>query len=237
METQESKSIVSTPGAVIIAGAVIAVAIILVNLFPAQPGAATPSPQPAARAADGSKVKTAGEPFIGNPSAPIAVAYWYDYQCPFCQRHEEETMPQIIKDYVETGKVKIVFKDYQFLGPDSQTAGLASRAVWEVAPERFYDWHKAMYDKQDDENGGWGTKDDILALTRTVLDEDAAARVGELMTSRADEYQKEMDEDKAEGAAMGITGTPGTIVGTQLIQGAQPYAAFQVAIEAALAGK
>jgi len=144
-------------------------------------------------------------------------------------------MTQLMKDYVNTGKVKVVFKDFQFLGPDSQTAGLAERAVWEVSPDKFYTWHKAMYDKQDNENGGWGNKADILALTKSLgID---SVKVEQLMTSKAADYQKAMDADKAEGGAFGINGTPGSIIGKNLISGAQPYAAVKQLIDLALQGK
>lgn len=230
----------SIPVAIVIAGVLIAGAVYLGT----SKGAITTAgntqtqqvaQQPAGQAVDIAKIKTAGNPFVGNPNAPVTMAYWFDYQCPFCRRFEEDAMTQIMKDYVNTGKVKVVFKDFQFLGPDSITAGLAERAVWEVAPDKFYTWHKAMYDKQDNENGGWGNKTDILALTKSLgID---SAKVEQLMTSKAAEYQKAMDADKAEGGAFGINGTPGSIIGKNLISGAQPYAAVKQLIDLALQGK
>lgn len=182
---------------------------------------------------DIAKVSTLGEPFIGNENAPVVMAYWFDYQCPYCRLLEEEVMPRLIADYVQTGKLKIVFKDFAFLGPDSETAGLASRAVWETAPEKFYEWHKAMFDRQDDENAGWGTKEDILALTKTISGIDPA-KVEDLMTSRAAVYQKAIGADGAEGAGMGVDGTPGAIIGKKLIVGAEPYEQFKTAIDTQL---
>ena len=225
------------PVAVVIAGVVIAGAIFASNRTLLAPVGVADSTAPTAEAPDISKVKTDGEPFIGNPTAPVTILYWYDYQCPFCQRHEQTAMLQIIKEYVDTGKVKVVFKDYQFLGPDSQTAGLASRAVWETAPSKFYEWHAAMYDKQDEENSGWGSKADVLALTKTVLGAADASKVEQLMDSSEAAYQSDMDADKAEGSALGVNGTPGTIIGTQLISGAQPYTVFKQAIDSALKSK
>ena len=146
-------------------------------------------------------------------------------------------MPQIIKDYVDTGKVKIVFKDYQFLGDDSQTLGKVSRAVWETLPSKFYQWHKALYDNSGTENTGWATKDKILSITTGVLGAADAQKVMALAEKNAVAYQNEMDADKAEGAAMGISGTPGTIIGKQLISGAQPYSVFKQMIDLTLQGK
>ncbi len=237
MEPQQSSKFTLTPSvSIIVAGVIIAGAIVFATRQPAQPVAANPQPQ-VAPAVDVSKVKTDGDPFIGNADAPVTMAYWYDYQCPFCQKNEEETMPQIVKNYVDTGKLKIVFKDYQFLGPDSQTLGKVSRAVWDTVPTKFYQWHKAMFDNQGRENTGWATKEKILSVTTSVLGAADAQKVMQLAVKNADTYQKEMDADKAEGTAMGISGTPGAIIGKQLVSGAQPYSAFQSAIETALKGR
>jgi protein-disulfide isomerase len=240
LPTQQNK--LSVPMAIIIAGVIIAGAILLGGKSNNNSVTGTTGQlqvvgqqQPSGQVVDISKVKTAGEPFFGNPNAPVTMAYWLDYQCPFCRRFEEDAITQIMNDFVKTGKVKIVFKDFQFLGPDSQIAGLAGRAVWEVAPDKFYEWHKAMYDKQDNENSGWGNKADILALTKSLgID---SVKVGELMASKATEYQKAMDDDKTEGGAFGINGTPGSIIGKNLISGAQPYSAVKQLIDLALQGK
>lgn len=195
------------------------------NNQPTAPAAPAPS-----QSADISKVKTDGDPFIGNANAPVTVAYWFDYQCPFCKRFEETVMPDLMSKYINSGKVKFVYKDFQFLGQDSTNAGLASHAVWEVAPSKFYEWHKAMYNKQDNENGGWGSKDDIIALTKTIPGIDAN-KVSQLMESKKAEYQKAMDADKAEGSGFGVSGTPSLIVGKQLVVGAQPTTAFTTIID------
>ncbi len=230
----------SIPAAIVIAGALIAGALYLGTSKSAVTAGVNTQGQQVAQQQQGvdvdiAKVKTAGEPFVGNPNAPVTMAYWFDYQCPFCKRFDQDAVAQLMNDYVKTGKVKIVFKDFQFLGADSQTAGLAERAVWDVAPDKFYEWHKAMYDKQDSENSGWGNKADILALVKSLgID---SAKVEQLMTSKATEYQKAMDADKAEGGAFGINGTPGSIIGKNLISGAQPYSAVKQLIDLALQGK
>ncbi len=173
------------------------------------------------------------EPFIGDSNAPVVMAYWMDYQCPFCKRFETETLPTLIEKYVNTGKLKIVFKDFQFLGEDSTTAGLAENAVWEIAPQSFGAWQKAMYEKQDDENGGWGKKEDIIEMTRTIPGIDAD-RVSALMEEKKEVYQKELDEDNQEGSKFGVSGTPGFVIGDQSISGAQPTSAFIQVIDALL---
>ncbi len=227
------------PAAIVIAGAIIGGALIagLSNRSSAATTTAPTQQQAAAQTADISKVNTTGEPFIGQSNAPITIAYWYDYQCPFCKQNEETAMPQLIKEYVNTGKVKIVFKDFQFLGPDSQTLGQFSRAVWAAAPAKFYLWHKAVYDNAGTENTGWATHDKIMSITTSALGASVANQVNQLVNTNGATYQKAMDADKAEGSAFGVTGTPGFIIGKQRIDGAVPYTQIKSAVEAALAGK
>lgn len=234
-QTEKASSSLSTPISVVIAGLFIAGAIIWSNQYPnTQAVAGTPNQPPPAQTADISKVKTTDEAYYGNPNAPVTIAYWLDYQCPFCQRNEEQTMPQVIKDYVDTGKAKIVFKDFQFLGPDSQTLGQTARAVWDVAPDKFYAWHKAVYDNQGTENTGWATAEKIRSITENVLGASDTKKILALVKTKGAEYQKLMDADKAEGSGFGVTGTPSFIIGKQLIIGAVPYSELQSAIETAL---
>lgn len=178
-------------------------------------------------------VDVKNEPYIGDQNAPITMAYWFDFQCPFCKRFETDTMPTLIEKYVNTGKLKIVFKDYQFLGPDSTTAGLAENAVWETAPGSYQAWHKSMYENQDDENAGWGKKEDIITMTRAIPGIDAD-QVSSLMDQEKEAYQKELGEDNQEGTKFGVSGTPGFVVGDQSISGAQPLSTFTQIIDALL---
>ena len=192
-----------------------------------------PAPKPSTKPpVDVAKVKTAGNPFIGDANAKVVIAYWFDYQCPFCNKMEQTVITALITDYIETGKAKLVYKDYQFLGANSQTAGLVARAVWETAPEKFLEWHQAMFENQDGENSGWGNKADILAMTKSLgID---SAKVDRLMTDKATEYQKAIAADKAEGKILGIKGTPATIIGKKLLSGPQSYSVFKAAVEQAL---
>lgn len=222
-----------TPLSVVLAGIVIGGAVLWGNAHPNPVTATNTQPgQPTAKAVDISKVSTNGNPYYGNQNAPITIAYWFDYQCPFCKRNEEEALPQIVKEYVDTGKAKIVFKDFEFLGADSQTLGQTGRAVWEVAPDKFYAWHKAVYDNSGTENTGWATAEKIRSITEDVLGSMDTDKVLALVKTKGAVYQKAMDADKVEGSQMGINGTPGTIIGKQLISGAVPYEQFKAAIEA-----
>lgn len=182
------------------------------------------------------RVDVEGEPFIGEEDAPATMAYWFDFQCPFCKRFETQTLPTLISEYVDEGKLRIVFKDYQFLGPDSQTAGLVAQAVWEIYPDKYLKWHKAIFEAQDGENSGFGNKESILELIRNKLPAIDADKVADKIEQNRQDYQAEQDEDKSSGQGFGVQGTPGVIIGNRLISGAQPTSVFTQVIDRQLSG-
>ncbi|MDB5238629.1 MAG: protein-disulfide isomerase [Candidatus Kaiserbacteria bacterium] len=230
------------PAAIVIAGIIIGIfAMIGLSKFaPATAGGTGTQPTVAVNIND---VKTDGDPFIGNANAPVTIAYWSDYQCPFCKAVEVggvnginigASMPTLIKDYVNTGKLKIVFKDYPFLGNDSTTAALYEHAIWKLYPSKFYQWREAMFKAQDAEGDtGFGNASTIDTLIKTIAGLDDAKIKADVAANTA-EYQKQIDADRAEGTAFGITGTPGFITGTTLIPGAAELATFTAAIDAQL---
>jgi len=202
---------------------------------PSTAGSAPTRPtRPSVGAVDIADVDVEGEPFIGDANASVTLAYWMDYQCPFCKRFETTTLIQLGKDYVDTGKLKVVFKDFQFLGSDSQEAGIFGKAVWELYPESFMKWNAAMFVAQDRENGGFGTLESIIQLTKDEVPEIDTDAVLKLSEEKRSEFQQEQDTDKAEAASFGISGTPGFVLGTQTISGAQPTSVFTQIIDAQL---
>lgn len=193
-----------------------------------------PAPQGGAPAAvDIQEVQTANSPVVGEQDAPVTVAVWFDYQCPHCQRFELDTMSQVYENYVTKGDVKIVYKDFQFLGPESDNIALAARAVYEASPSRFHEWFTAVMRKQS-EDQSFGSADTVMALTATISGIDTG-RVTSLMNDKKSEYQAAIAADRAEGATFGINGTPGTIIGTSLLAGSRPYADISALIDAELA--
>ena len=230
METNETGSKFFLPLAVILAGLFIAGAVVWSNSHPAAAPTGTAG-APAAPSVNIKDVKTGGHPFIGQVNAPVTIAFWGDYQCPFCKRFETETLPQIVKNYVDTGKVKVVFMDFPFLGNDSITGALYGRAVWKLYPDKFLAWHEAMTAAQDQEGDqGFGNAASIDKLDATISGIDAA-KVAADVKANTTTYQAVIDADKAEARKAGVNATPSFVIGTQLIQGAYPYATFKAAID------
>jgi protein-disulfide isomerase len=218
------------PVAVVVAGLLIAGAVVWNG---SNPSTGPTGSQQAGLEVNIKDVKTDGDPFIGSANASVTVAVWSDFQCPFCKRFETETLPLIAKDYVQEGKVKVVFLDFAFLGTDSTTAGEYSRAVWKLYPEKYGEWREAMYNAQDEENGGFGNAASIDKLNATISGIDAD-KVKDDVKANKDAYQTMMNADKSEAQKVGIGATPSFVIGTEVIQGAYPYQTFQAAIEAVL---
>lgn len=232
METNETNS-KFLPIAVVAAGLLIAGAVVWNGSHPGAAPAGT-APGGAAPVVDIKNIKTDGDPFIGSASAPVIIAFWSDFQCPFCKQFELTTLPQIMKDYVETGKVKLVFMDFAFLGKDSITGGEYSRAVWKLYPAQYFAWRTAMYTAQDQEGDqGFGNAATIDKLDATISGIDAA-KVAADVKANAATYDAAMNADKAEASKAGVNATPSFVIGKQLIQGAYPYPNFQSAINTAL---
>ena len=228
MDTNETGNKYFLPIAVVVAGLLIAGAVVWNGSRSDESAGADTTP-----AADIKNVKMDGNPFIGEADAPVVIADWSDYQCPFCKNFETQTLPQIMKDYINTGKVKIVFMDFAFLGPDSTAAGEYNRAVWKLYPEKYGEWRTAMYNAQDAENGGFGDAESIDKLNATIAGIDVASVKDDIRANK-DAYQAMMDADKTEAQKIGINATPSFVIGTEVIQGAYPYPTFQAAIDALL---
>ncbi|PIR82963.1 hypothetical protein COU19_03060 [Candidatus Kaiserbacteria bacterium CG10_big_fil_rev_8_21_14_0_10_56_12] len=225
------------PIAVLVAGLLIAGAVMWNGSRSGDAGAG------AASAVDVKNVTTEGHPFIGSQDAPITLAFWSDFQCPFCKAFETggvaqittpAALPEIIKNYVDTGKVMIVFMDFAFLGNDSTVAAEYGRAIWKLYPDTYFTWRTAMYKAQDEEGDkGFGNAASIDKLNAGIPGFDVAKIASDVAANRAS-YDAMIAADKTEGEKVGVDSTPSILVGTILIKGAYPYAKFQTAIDSLL---
>lgn len=180
-------------------------------------------------AVDIKDVKTDTSPSVGPKSAPVTIAVWFDYQCHFCKQFETTTLQEVINAYGD--QVRIVYKDFQFLGVASNDAALYSRAVWDAYPDRWDEWFAGMFAAGPDSEGTLNVAAMDALSSSLGLD---VARLTKLRTDKASEYQAAIDADRAEGQSYGINGTPGTIIGTTLVGGAQPFASVKSLIDAEL---
>lgn len=230
--TAESNNRFLLPIAVVAAGLLIGGVVIWNGSHPASGTTGTqPAGTPQGQTADIKNVKIDGDPYIGSANAPVTVAFWSDFQCFFCKQFELNTLPQILENYVNTGKVKIVFLDFAVLGNDSITAGEYGRAVWKLYPDKYFAWRTAMYNAQDQEGDqGFGNAVSIDKLDATVAGIDAAKVALDVKTNGS-AYQALMDADRSEGQNQGVNATPSFVIGMQMIAGAYPYPTFQQTLD------
>jgi len=219
------------PGAVVLAGLFIAGAVLWNGSHPS--GTTTTTPPGTAAAVNIKDVKTDGDPFIGQANAPVTIAFWSDFQCPFCKQFEVTTLPQIVQDYVSTGKAKVVFLDFPFLGPNSMVDAEYARAIWALYPGQYFAWRTTLFNEQPEENSLNATQN-LAFLTKTINSTNGIdlSKVTAAVQTNQTAYDAAINADKTEGQNFSINATPSFIIGTQLIAGAYPYATFQTALDA-----
>jgi protein-disulfide isomerase len=176
-----------------------------------------------ARSADGEAVTPsstlAGEPTLlhgipqrgtalGSPKAPVTLVEYADLQCPFCAQWARNAFPELVRDYVRTGRVRIVFRGLAFVGPGSETALRAALAAGEQG--RLWDTVHLLFANQGPENGGWVTEDLLARIGAAVPGLDGAR----MLHGR---WSPAVDDGLGAAAAAAerdrISGTPSFLVG------------------------
>ncbi|MEK6966841.1 MAG: thioredoxin domain-containing protein, partial [Thermoproteota archaeon] len=107
---------------------------------------------------------TNASPYLGDENAPITMVEFGDYQCFFCNRYFHETEHDVLKNYVETGKVKILFKDFTIIGPDSINAAHATHCANEEG--KFWEYHNILYNNWTGENNGWASSENLFKFAK-----------------------------------------------------------------------
>ncbi len=168
------------------------------------------------------------DPMRGNKDAQITLIEFSDYQCPFCKRAFDETMPQIKHDYIDTGKIKHVFRDYPLpFHKNAFAAALAAQCAQDQ--QKYWQYHDLLFERQSQ----WQDQN----ATGVVLTFKKYAQELDMNPNMFDQcldskkYQEEVNKDIMHGSVYGISGTPTFYIGneakgfTQII-GAQPFSSF-----------
>ena len=165
-----------------------------------------------------------GSPILGNPSAPITIVEWGDYQCTFCYRFHDSTLQFLDRDYIQSGKVNLVFKDFPLNGPDSILAAEASYCAHDQG--KYWEYHDALYQNWGGERTGWITRWSLNAFGNSVgLDL-------EKFNQCLDEgkYHDKVNQLYQDGKEIGIDATPSFLVFNDKeivkIRGNQPLETF-----------
>ncbi len=232
-KTTENNSAYLIPGAILLAGVLIAGAVIYSN--------STRTPGSKSTAAIGQEVskeekKIAAEdlpdddPFLGSPNAPVTLVEFSDFQCPFCRKFFREILPEIEEKYIKTGKVRFVYRDFPLSSIHDMAEKYAQAAQCANEQEKFWQMHDKIFVEQEKRGGG-------TVFDYAVTDVKTWAREIGLNGAQfdqcldADKYAQEVAKDFSDGQAAGVQGTPATFVNGRLVPGALPFSQFAAVIE------
>lgn len=178
-------------------------------------------------------------PYIGNPNATVTVVEFLDYQCPFCRRFYTNTYPEIKKNYIDTGKIKFVVRDFPLtsIHPESMASVIAASCAGEQGGNSaYFKMYNEIYTQQNK-----------VGIDRTIFFSSSDLRQwAQNIGLNMNKYDKciinpaqktKAQKDEQAGIAAGVTGTPTFFINGKMIVGAQPYNVFKQAIDNALASK
>ena len=194
------------------------------------------APAPARPGAIGKMVEVSGAAFKGRADAPITIVEFSDYQCPFCARHVAQTIPGLEKEYIETGKVKYVFRNYpiESIHPHAFKAAVAAECANEQ--QKFWPMHDRLFASQQ-----------LLAEPQLGVHASAVGLNGSAFQAclTSGKFDAKIRKDMKDAVAIGITGTPGFALGktngnnpitvAAFIPGARALAGFRTEIDRLLA--
>jgi len=191
-------------------GAAVLLAIVLVGASVLSSRSSSPNASSLASVGATSKL-LAGIPqsgnVLGNPKAPVTMQEFADIQCPGCDQYMTSAFPDIVRRYVRTGKVKVLWTGIAFIGPDSETglryvdAAGKQNKLWNVA--------ELLYRNQGTENSGWVTKD-LLRSVGTAAGLDTANAESETNSSAVN---RQMAAAANLYSTYAFQGTPGFAIG------------------------
>ncbi len=173
-------------------------------------------------------------PFLGNADAKVTIKEYSDFQCPYCASFFNKTLPSIVDNYIKTGDVKVVFRDFPLSGhANAVPSAIATHCAG--AQDNYWYMHDLIFDTQSDWSRLERTEAEAIFLSYAKelgLDTNkfSACQV-------SDTYNDLIQGGFQEGVAAGVDGTPGFDIEGELLVGAQPYAKFDQILKTKLGTK
>ncbi|MCX6783780.1 MAG: thioredoxin domain-containing protein [candidate division WWE3 bacterium] len=257
MEEKTSVKTYLTPVAVVVAGIIIGSAIVFKDKIDIKIGskgttagtqatAPTPTPSPTpAPTADLTAIKpTSADTVLGDKNAKVQIISFSDFACPYCSAADgkndamttslkgqfpdwQPALPNIIKDYVNTGKAQLVFREFPVHGPIAAKAAEAAMCAGDTG--KYYEMSGKLFETQTE----WSSLAIADATTKfNGYATDLGLNIADCLSSG--KHTADVSKDQADGQKAGVTGTPTFFINGEILVGAQPYSAFQKAIDAKL---
>ena len=177
------------------------------------------------------EVQEGGVAEVGKKNAPIVMVEYSDFQCPYCSRHYKETYKPLVQKYVDSGKLRIIFRDLPLsFHPNAKGAAVAARCAGEQG--KYVQMHDALFEKQQD----WAnlSADEAKAKYKELAAGTGVKTVQFNQCVDDAKYAKNVDDDLALANKLGASGTPTFFINKEKIVGAQPLASFTAKIDALL---
>lgn len=178
-------------------------------------------------------------PALGNKDALVTIVEFGDYQCTWCYRWHQGTKDPLIADYVDTGMVRFMFKDFPINDLSDRASSLAAEASYCAADQiKYWEYHDEVYNNWEGENNGWVTRASLERFAENVGVSDMD-RFSDCLDSG--KYTSVVRENYNLAMSVGLKATPSFIVlidgeTPKLIEGAHPYSTFQKVINEAYQG-
>jgi len=229
--TSKSSNPLGVPVAIVLAGAIMAAALYFrggttgISLKPSP----AVSPQVA-----GQQLAVVNIPFndkdpiLGNKDAPVTMVEFSDFECPYCKQFQETTFPLIKKNYIDTGKVRFIYKDFPLSQIHPRAQASADAAQCANAQGKFWEYADILFKQQP------ALADADLSRYATDMGLDTTAFQN---CVKAGTYRADIAADQQVGISVQVAGTPAFAINGKRIDGALPWEQFKQALDAALAAK
>lgn len=190
-------------------------------------GAAAGSEAPSVPAVPDLARRIPGDPMaLGSVHAPVVMVEYADYRCPFCAAFDKDTLPVLVKQYVDTGVLRIEWRDFPVFGEQSVDAAVAGRAAAQQG--LFWEYHHALYALAPQMGHADLTRQVLIDTAQRVRVPDMNAFTAALDSSQ---LRSQVLADAGEAQRLGASGTPTFVVGSEPLVGAQPLSVFSQVIE------
>jgi protein-disulfide isomerase len=172
------------------------------------------------------------DPMLGSATAKVLIIEFGDYQCPSCRMFWKEVEPRLRKEYIDTGKAKLVFRDFPIVQIHPEALLAAMAVDCSADQNKYWEYHDKVFREQ------YNKGDDLVRFKAADLKRWAKdigldpAKFDQCLDS--EKYKNEVLKDKADGDAVSVQGTPTFFINGHVIGGAQPYPAFKNLIDSLL---
>ncbi len=194
-----------------VAAAVVVLALVFINLN------STSTPRAAPSALNAGRV-------LGKADAPVTIDLYSDFQCPVCRR-ADMTIRSLAARYIDTGKAKVVYHNFAFIGQESEWAAQAAECANDQG--KFWEYASYMFDNQTGENVGAFSQANLKKFASGVKLDTTAFNA----CFDSGKYANLIQQEKAEAQARNIRATPSFYINGQFIEGLLPIETFAATID------